>query len=138
MFGDRVRSIGAGEAYQMVESGQARLISSRRCPTVVIQLNVVRSSDRSQNQSSITMGEMQANAGVIGGTPRPDRVRVRRRPDGSTERRELDANFSFRSQEKIRQWPHIGDRKSVRVGPLGVERVRIMTADNAEALRFAF
>ena len=66
VYGRRMRSIGVGEAYVMVRTGQARLMSGSRSTKVAIQLTVTLSPDGEASKLSITFSEMQAIAGEFG------------------------------------------------------------------------
>ncbi len=108
--GERLRSIPRREAEAMIESGPAKRLSRLKADHLIIQLMERKPTARELlANSTITLGEMEANVGERG--PRK-RARWSKRL-----KKTLQANFVDRAMSKIEIWPYIGDDLAVRVGP---------------------
>jgi hypothetical protein len=94
----------------MIESGPAKRLSRLKADHLIIQLMERKPTARELlANSTITLGEMEANVGERG--PRK-RARWSKRL-----KKTLQANFVDRAMSKIEIWPYIGDDLAVRVGP---------------------
>lgn len=108
--GERLRSIPRREAEAMIESGPAKRLSRLKADHLIIQMMERKPTARDLlANSTITLGEMEANVGARG-----PRYRDHWSP---WMKKIISANFVDRAMSKIEVWPYIGDDLAVRVGP---------------------